>query len=139
MLPTSETVMKRFKPMASSQKQRPGRVLDMFLKVNASIAKGGELVDANRVSVSLFEADNEEMDYGFDVETESCITGVDHDPAFLVDFKDVKQTRTKGGTPTKPILDLLLRHCYLLSDPKQKAVYCCIADGCGYTSTNRGV
>ena len=125
--------------MASLQKQRPGRVPDMFLKVNASIAKGGELVDANRVSGSLFEADNEEIDYGFDVETESCITGVDHDPTFLVDLKDIKQTRTKGGTPTKPILDLLLRRCYLLSDPKQKAVYHCVADGCGHTSTNRGV
>ena len=158
-LPTSEIDVKRFKPMGSYQKQKPGKIPDMFSntstsaarklndakiladELNESIAKGGEPVDVDRISGSLFEADNEEMDYGLDFETESCITGVDHDPAFLVDFKDVnlKQTKTKGGAPTKPILDLLLRRCYLLSDPKQKVMYRCVADDCGHTLANRGV
>ena len=67
MLPTSETDVKIFKPMVSYQKQKPGRVPNMFSKLkntNTSAAEkpndantladelneGGELVDVDRIS-----------------------------------------------------------------------------------------
>ena len=125
----------KLKNTSTSAAEKPNDANTLADELN----KGGEPVDVNRISGSLFEVDNEEMDYEFDVETKSCITGVDHNPAFLMGFKDVKQIKTKGGAPTKPILDLLLCCCYLLSDLGQKAMYHCVTDGCGHTLTNRGV
>ena len=128
----------------------------MFLKWNNANLSGGKLSDVNdesfmfsgepasdgRTGILLFEVDNhdEEMGSGFfDVEMESCASGVEHNPTFLVDVKEMKQTRTKGGAPTKPILDLLLHRCYHRSDPDKKQMFRCIVDDCGYTMVNRGV
>ena len=109
-----------------------------------SLKSGGEPASDCRtvISGSLFDSNihDEEMGTGFfDVEMESCSSGMEHDPAFLVDVKDAKQTKTKGGAPTKAILDLLLCCCYHRSDPEKKQMFRCVAEGCGHTLVNWGV
>lgn len=119
--------MKRLKPSGSYQKQKPGATVpDIFLKSNET---AGTLDEPSVSGEELMD----------DVETESCISGVEHDLAFLVDINDVKQTKTKGGAPKKPILDLLLCRCYHISNPERKQMYRCVAEGCGHTLANRGV
>ena len=95
---------------------------DESLKLGGEPASDGRTV----ISGSLFDINHhdEEMGSGFfDVEMESCSSGMEHNPAFLVDVKDTKQTKTKGGAPTKAILDLLLHHCYHRSDPERKQMF----------------
>ena len=93
-----------------------------------SLKLGGEPASDGRnvISGSLFDINNhdEEMSSGFfDVEMKSCSSRMERDPAFLVDVKGVKQTKTKGGAPTKAFLDLLLCRCYHRSDPKRKQMF----------------